>query len=74
MMSPLSWPNSTTGAGDPIVHGTTTDWRRSWPPPYSATLRPCVASAVVLSSSRSSRLGERATKKSSTCYWRCFRR
>jgi predicted ATPase len=60
--------------GDPIAHGITTGGRRSWPPPYSATLRPCVASAVVLSSSRSSRLGERATKRSSTCYWRCLHR
>ena len=70
----LSWLNSTTGAGDPTARGTTTGGRRSLPPPYSPTLRPCVASADVWSSSRSSRLGERGTKRSSTCCWRCRRR
>ncbi len=59
MSSLLSWPNSTTGVGDPIAHGTTTDGRRSLPPPCSPTLRPCVASAAVWRSSRSSRLGAR---------------
>jgi len=70
----LSWPSSTTEAGDRTARGTTTAGRRSLPPPCSPTLRPWVASAAVWSSSHSNRLGERGTKRSSTCCWRCRRR